>query len=515
MQIQCSHCESRYKIDPDKLPKGASFVRCTNCQKPIYLKRPDQGETDRVLADCPKCRTQYAIPQAHFANGPVTAHCKKCDYLFQIDAQGKTSHLATTPEPGKPAAAKPVAKPQPAPMPEPEQEELDLDAGELGALDDADLGDADDFAENLEEDDLGSLDDGDLEGGHPLDHDLEADDLGSLDDGDLEGDHPLDQDLEDDDLGSLDDAELGFGDEGLDEVEIHDETDLGDGELDFEDEFDHEADLGDLGEDDFSSSAAGADEEYADSVTLDETDDFGLEEEITPQEKGMFLGAETKSKAAPPQPAAAKAKATAKTKTPEPAKSKTKAPVAAKKGGKLKWVAMLMLVLGAGGFWAWDQGLLLPGGTPASISPPVARDPNAPKISIIGELDGKMIHNQSLGHNIFVLQGSVKNLHRSDEIIRMVKIQGELFDSQQRLVASNMGYAGMIMANSELSTFSEAELKAQATDLAKISEIQLGAGMNRHMTFQIIFLNPPTEIHGLQAKILSYQKNGEAREVER
>ena len=299
MQIQCSHCESRYKIDPDKLPKGASFVRCTNCQKPIYLKRPDQGETDRVLADCPKCRTQYAIPQAHFANGPVTAHCKKCDYLFQIDAQGKTSHLATTPEPGKPAAAKPVAKPQPAPMPEPEQEELDLDAGELGALDDADLGDADDFAENLEEDDLGSLDD----------------------------------------------AELGFGDEGLDEVEIHDETDLGDGELDFEDEFDHEADLGDLGEDDFSSSAAGADEEYADSVTLDETDDFGLEEEITPQEKGMFLGAETKSKAAPPQPAAAKAKATAKTKTPEPAKSKTKAPVAAKKGGKLKWVAMLMLLV--------------------------------------------------------------------------------------------------------------------------------------------------------------------------
>ena len=120
-----------------------------------------------------------------------------------------------------------------------------------------------------------------------------------------------------------------------------------------------------------------------------------------------------------------------------------------------------------------------------------------------------------LGHNIFVLRGSVKNLHRSNEIIRMVKIQGELFDSQQRMVASNMGYAGMIMTPSQLATFSEADLKAQATDLAKISEIQLGVGLNRHMDFQIIFLNPPTEIHGLQAKILSYQRNGESREVER
>ncbi|MCP4296181.1 MAG: hypothetical protein GY786_11280, partial [Proteobacteria bacterium] len=89
MIIQCRQCNSNFKIDPQKLPSGKSFIRCSKCSAsiPISPQEQDQVTNDspKKLIQCEQCHVKYAVPLSHFKNDVIKMHCGKCGYVFRVN----------------------------------------------------------------------------------------------------------------------------------------------------------------------------------------------------------------------------------------------------------------------------------------------------------------------------------------------------------------------------------------------------------------------------------------------
>ncbi len=475
MQIQCSHCSTLYEIDADKVPTGESFVRCSNCHKPILVKKGGDAP-ERVIAQCPACETQYAIPKTRFTDSVIQAHCGQCGEYFELDQAGQVSSI----EPQK------AVETQFAP-------ETD-EAGGLGGLEELEeeielkepIAVTDDFDELEDHEELGELEE--LE-----DHE----ELGELDDTFTEEDEaPFGAvpDIEDaEDLGELPDIT------GLEEDE---ETDS----------------LGDFAEDAFAQEADGdanteADHQYMESVHLGDEELGELGEELSLEDKSLFLSTDENSEFPDLDEELVLSASLSPQEEVQKSKKKNKKP---SRGGywKVAFFLCFLGLLGWGGYRYYDPLLYYQGRVLAKLnlqpkpSQPQRTPSRVPKLSILQPIEGKEIDNPHLKGKLFALQGTLKNLHAKDDLVRAVLLSGALYDKSNRKVSEAKAYAGKILSYRQLSTLSKKELLREQNNRARASEITLGRGFKRQLDFQILFFSPPKNIQKLEAMILTYQLNG-------
>ena len=235
MIVQCENCETKFKVNPDRIKDEGSKVRCSSCKHVFKIYRPG-FEPNPIPSEEPGPKTSSDPESISPGSGGDTG--------FESPGEDR--------------------KDEPFPEEKPPADDLDddLDFGgpeeSIGSADGFDFGDLDDDSAmgtstdqgvaSLSEDDLtgdlgGDFDFGDLELGPPTDmgdaspggDDLTGDLGGDFDFGDLDGDlelgppadtgdaSPAGNDLGDDDLGS----DFDFGDIGGD-LELGPPADTGD-----------------------------------------------------------------------------------------------------------------------------------------------------------------------------------------------------------------------------------------------------------------------------------------------
>ena len=52
MLIQCHSCNTKYRLNLERIPKRKTFVRCKNCGTPIYIDPTEEEETVSGVIPC-------------------------------------------------------------------------------------------------------------------------------------------------------------------------------------------------------------------------------------------------------------------------------------------------------------------------------------------------------------------------------------------------------------------------------------------------------------------------------
>ena len=134
MIIQCRKCNSNYKINPQKIPPGRSFVRCTKCSEAIPIAREEQNkvtnEHPKRITRCNQCNVKYAIPLSYFKGETIKVHCGKCGHIFQVSKNVTAEkQMTSNSSPERIEESKPIESKMPV-----EQKIMDDEDIELGSL---------------------------------------------------------------------------------------------------------------------------------------------------------------------------------------------------------------------------------------------------------------------------------------------------------------------------------------------------------------------------------------------
>ncbi len=130
MNLDCPGCRSRLKLDPSKLPPGATAAVCPKCRTKILL--PGTASTAEISVQCSRCASRLKVKVARLRQTPSKSKCPKCGNAVDLPAAPSAggSRSSATQIPG----ASPPAKPPQPPGVDRSAMTRRLDAREMGML---------------------------------------------------------------------------------------------------------------------------------------------------------------------------------------------------------------------------------------------------------------------------------------------------------------------------------------------------------------------------------------------
>ena len=76
MTLDCPGCKSKLKLDPAKLPPGASAAVCPKCRTKILL--PGTAGVEDISVQCGRCSTRLKVKVAKLKPTASRSKCPKC-----------------------------------------------------------------------------------------------------------------------------------------------------------------------------------------------------------------------------------------------------------------------------------------------------------------------------------------------------------------------------------------------------------------------------------------------------
>jgi predicted Zn finger-like uncharacterized protein len=457
MFIKCQHCKATYKIDINKIPSEKSYVKCSNCSKPIPLdpNPVDHNTTDPEghLVECDSCSSRYMIPIETIANKSLKVRCGKCSNLFTVPALNEVST-------------------------------------------ESNLKGASDFKSNL------------LRESANLDQEQSLNsDLDGLSQTDPEGPDSDDLFGEDDLVRSGNDT--GFS--SVKDIDADDDLDLNISgfsskppddataeylkSVSYEDESDDDVEL----DSDLNMDSVASDQKYKFFLKPkgDKQDSKSIEEDLAehwPEIQDETEDIETEIDLDMPDSAFEVEK-------PKKSKSENKST----QGKKIAAIIFIILLTAVAGILGWM--LLEKKGGPDVVLQPFDVQSEKPKILIQEPLNGRYVVNKTMKKKIFVLQGAIKNFYPSDIKVSSVKVKGTLYNNEDVIIAESTVFAGNFLNNKQLETYSQAKMNAFYDFQFGENNVNLDLGVNQMIPFQVVFLQISGKFHKLEAKIESFSKN--------
>ncbi len=144
MLIQCQTCDSKYRLNLERIPERKTFIKCKKCNAPIYIdpreeqaavpaagpaagqageaaaEAPNSGaeplpaeggeaSADSVVVACGNCEARYRVPTQALRKAGLKLKCTRCGHTFPVP-----EGLAAPPEPAPetPDAGEAVAAPE-------------------------------------------------------------------------------------------------------------------------------------------------------------------------------------------------------------------------------------------------------------------------------------------------------------------------------------------------------------------------------------------------------------------
>lgn len=85
MLIQCQSCNSRYRLNLDRIPNRKAFIKCRKCSGPIYID-PREGASQEAL-DKGDARVPAPGARGGGVDGFALVTCTDCDARYRVPAQ--------------------------------------------------------------------------------------------------------------------------------------------------------------------------------------------------------------------------------------------------------------------------------------------------------------------------------------------------------------------------------------------------------------------------------------------
>ncbi|MCZ6748423.1 MAG: zinc-ribbon domain-containing protein [SAR324 cluster bacterium] len=124
MVIQCTSCNTKFRLNLETIPDRRAFVKCRNCGTPIFVDPPEDaaeewetasgteaptaapptpagGNGERQAVTCRACGTRYRLPAEALSRPGVRLKCTHCGNLFALG----DDEAAAPPVSGKVAGA--------------------------------------------------------------------------------------------------------------------------------------------------------------------------------------------------------------------------------------------------------------------------------------------------------------------------------------------------------------------------------------------------------------------------
>ncbi len=115
MNLDCPGCRSRLKLDPSKLPPGATAAVCPKCRTKILL--PGTASTAEISVQCSRCASRLKVKVSKLKQTPSKSKCPKCGNIVDLPAApasagagGAATQILRPPAgpaPGRPGAPPP------------------------------------------------------------------------------------------------------------------------------------------------------------------------------------------------------------------------------------------------------------------------------------------------------------------------------------------------------------------------------------------------------------------------
>jgi len=144
LTLDCPGCQSRLKLDPSKLPAGATTAVCPKCKTRVLL--PTAAAAGEITVQCASCSARLKVAVAKLRPAPSKSKCPKCGQSVDLPAAppaGASPRSGAPPQAGasrSQASQSPVtqmiSRPRPQEAPPQQQEAMTrrLDPREIGMV---------------------------------------------------------------------------------------------------------------------------------------------------------------------------------------------------------------------------------------------------------------------------------------------------------------------------------------------------------------------------------------------
>jgi predicted Zn finger-like uncharacterized protein len=154
MLIQCQTCNSKYRLNLERIPNRKTFIKCKKCNAPIYIDPQEEslespgiihpqgppggaaagqaGEAT-VVVECDNCDARYRVPVLHLRKPGLKLKCTRCGHTFPVP---EGTIIPAEPAMEMPTAGEPGGAPEFFPAAGPEGEPLGAQAREMPVPDD-------------------------------------------------------------------------------------------------------------------------------------------------------------------------------------------------------------------------------------------------------------------------------------------------------------------------------------------------------------------------------------------
>lgn len=511
MLIQCQSCNSKYRLNLERIPSRKSFIKCKKCSGPIYIDpREDavheddagpefqhpaeiqRGGASGLGADglapvtCTNCGARYRVPLEQLAKRGLKLKCTNCDNMFPVP-QGLVANDQAEPLPEERGGG--AAPPDFYPSVE--------DSGEqVTAADEQQMPLPGDARVSTMFDDL-KVDLGagqSIAGGDPAS--LDAPPMAPPDDGASDPERAY---LE----------AVSFTDDGSPPVMPGKGSLSGDKKYRFFMKPDvegkeHMAD-GKGPEDNDLPPLDDADQALAKEV---ETDVQGEPPFVPPLESE---GTQTVAEEGETDQLTALPAIREEPKPEHPNPPVPGQELSAEKENlryRMLWVAVaaVLLIAAAWGWWLWN----LPGDSEGYV----LRDGSPAEFKISNTRKGYFITNKPSGERLYVLTGEVVNGFDGADQVGWIRLKGTAV-GRGNATRESYSYIGNLLNNNQLATWALPAIKAYYGYLNGRDDGNFQIAKGKRLPFQIVLAGVRQPINQIATELVSYQRRGLPVYVER
>lgn len=121
-----------------------------------------------------------------------------------------------------------------------------------------------------------------------------------------------------------------------------------------------------------------------------------------------------------------------------------------------------------------------------------------------GPLEGQRVKNLPSRQTFFVANGGIQNQFPDADQVGHIRLKGLAFDENRKIVESTVVYAGNVLTNEELSTWSLSKIRDYYKYNNGRNNTNFKLKENQEVAFQVVFFNSESILESISAKIVSY-----------
>jgi hypothetical protein len=130
------------------------------------------------------------------------------------------------------------------------------------------------------------------------------------------------------------------------------------------------------------------------------------------------------------------------------------------------------------------------------------------QFEFVGNLRVEKFRNNFSRQAIHAMTGTVRSNFSDFSNISSIRLKGLAFDDDQKILESQVVYAGVVLSHQELSEWSVSRIREQYKERYGRNEINRNLREGEELPFQVVFFEAGELFSKASAQIISYQRDG-------